>query len=381
MPEDLITVGMAVSLTGQFSGQGIQALAGARAWVQDCNSEGGIYVASAGRKLLLRLTHYDDESAPGVAAALTERLILEDRVDLLLGPYSSVLNMAAAPVAERHRRVLWNHGGASDGINQQGYRWTVSILTPASTYLHGVIGLVTETDPEAHRLAILYSVRGSFPKTVASGVKAYALEKGFQVVYSASYRPPLDDFSPWLDEMAEKEPDVVIGVGRIQDDLALARQIAERPFQARMIAVVAAGIGQFHEELGGLATGFLGPSQWEPGADYAPDYGPSARELARRHDMFGPRGGDYAMAQAYAAGLVAQRCVEESGSLQNQALREVASRLDLTTFYGRFKLEAGTGLQVGRSVVIVQWQGDGKRVVWPPELRQAAPIFPFRYES
>lgn len=377
LPEEFIKVGMAASLTGQFSGQGTQALAGANAWVQDCNSDGGIYVASAGRKLPLRLTQYDDQSVGQMAEALTERLISEDRVDLLLGPYSSVLSMAAAPVAEKHRWVLWNHGGASDGINQQGYHWTVSILTPASRYLHGVIDLVRDRDPEAHRVAILHSVRGSFPETVASGVEAYALEKGFRVVYRASYRPPLDDFSPWLDEMAGTEPDIVMGVGRIQDDLALARQIAERRFQASVIAVVAAGIGQFHEELGVLASGFLGPSQWEPGVDYSPDYGPSAGELARRHDMFGPRGGDYAMAQAYAAGLVAQRCVEESGSLDNQALREVAGRLDLTTFYGRFKLEAETGLQVGRSVVIVQWQGDRKMVVWPPELRQAAPIYPF----
>ena len=376
---DLITVGMSASLTGQFSGQGIQALAGAKAWVRDCNSVGGVYVASAGRKLPIRLVHYDDQSVAGLAGALTERLISEDRVDLLLGPYSSVLTLAAAPVAEKHHRVLWNHGGASDGIHEQGYRWTVSILTPASTYLHGVVDLVREMDPEAHKVVILYSARGSFPNAVASGVEAYALNKGFQIVYKARYRPPLDDFSPWLDEMAAEEPDVVIGVGRIQDDLALAKQIVERRFEVRAIAVVAAGIGQFQDELGVQATGFMGPSQWEPGVDYSPDYGPSAGDLARRHDMFGPGGGDYAMAQAYAGGLVAQRCVEESGRLDNAALREVAARLDFTTFYGRFKLDADMGLQVGRSVVIVQWQGGRKVVVWPRELRQTAPIYPFPY--
>ena len=371
-----LKVGMTASLTGQFASQGSQALEGAAAWVRDANSDGGIYVGTQSRKLSVHLTHYDDESKASVASTMTERLILDNHIDLLLGPYSSVLTLATAPIAEKTQRVLWNHGGASDQIYRQGFRWVAGILTPASRYFLGVIDLVKEIDPGARRVAVLHSSKGSFPVAVASGVESYALEQGFQIIFKRQYYPPVVDFSPLLRELEEIEPDIILGVGRIQDDLLLARQLVESQVRVKAIALVSAGIGQFKESLGSRATGFMGPSQWEPEAAYVPDYGPSAQELAKRLQLFRPGASDYAMAQAYAAGLVAQKCIEEAGTLDNCALRETAGRLDFTTFYGRFKLDPATGCQVGRSVVIVQWQDGQKVIVWPRELRQADLIYP-----
>ncbi len=369
-------VGMVASLTGQFSGQGSQALAGAAAWARDVNETGGVFVGSYGGKLPVSLNHYDDESKAQVARSMTERLIIEDRVDLLLGPYSSVLTLAVAPVAEEHHRVFWNHGGASDQIYSKGYRWIVGILTPASKYLHGVVDLARERDPGPRRVAILHSSRGSFPESVASGVETYAVRKGFQISFKSRYQPPVTDFSPLLEEMDRSGPELIIGVGRIQDDLLLAGQIAQRGTKAKAVALVAAGINQFSEELGDRALGFMGPSQWESAGADTPDFGPSAAELGERLAAFRPGGGDYAMAQAYAAGLVAQKCVEEAGTLDNRVLRETAGRADFTTFYGRFKIDPATGCQVGRSVVIVQWQSGGKVVVWPREMHQGELIYP-----
>ena len=375
-PPEAVHVGALASLTGQFRSQGSQALEGIAAWVRDTNASGGIFISTLNRRLPVRLTYYNDESAAGVARALTEKLIADDRVDLLLGPYSSVLTLAAAPVAERFEKVLWNHGGAADRIYSRGFRYVVGILTPASQYLPGVIDLVKNRDPEAQRIAFLRSSRGSFPADVASGVESYAATRGFRTVFSGQYTPPIADFSPLLKQIAASEADIIVGVGRIQDDLLLARQLVQTQVSAKAIAIVAAGIEQFKDELGSGADGFMGPSQWEAGAVYAPDYGPSAHDLAERHRLFNPGSGDYPLFQAYAAGLVARRCVEEAGTLDNRSLREVASRLDFTTFYGRFKLDPQTGCQIGRSVVIVQWQGGEKIVVWPERMRRAEMNYP-----
>ena len=375
-PPETVHVGVVASLTGQFHSQGSQALEGVAAWVRDTNASGGIFISALSRRLPVRLTYYNDESAANVARALTEKLIVDDRVDLLLGPYSSVLTLAVAPVAEGFEKVLWNHGGASDRIYSKGFRYIVGILTPASQYLLGVIDLVKDRDPDARRIAILRSSRGSFPVSVASGVESYAATNDFRVVFSGQYTPPIADFSSFLGQIAASEADIIIGVGRIQDDLLLAKQMMQKQVRAKVMAVVAAGIGQFKDELGSVADGFMGPSQWEAGAVHTPDYGPSAHELATRHRLFNRGGGDYALVQAYAAGLVAQRCVEEAGTLDNRSMREVASRLDFTTFYGRFKLDPQTGCQIGRSVVIVQWQGGEKIVVWPENLRQAEMVYP-----
>ena len=119
----VIQAGIPVSLTGQFQVQGKQVLAGLQAWVDDVNKAGGIALRPGATGLGLELVHYDDASLARQARQATERLITQDRVDLLFGPYSSVLASASAAVAEENHRVMWNQGGASDNIYQQGYRY------------------------------------------------------------------------------------------------------------------------------------------------------------------------------------------------------------------------------------------------------------------
>jgi ABC-type branched-subunit amino acid transport system substrate-binding protein len=118
--------------------------------------------------------------------------------------------------------------------------------------------------------------------------------------------------------------------------------------------------------LGQEADGFCGPSQWEPMLRDQPDLGPRSSEFARRfRDRFGTAP-DYPAAQAYAAGLIAAECVRRAGSLAQDALRRAAGDLDLTTFYGRFRLDPQSGQQVGHAMVVVQWQRGRKEIVWPP---------------
>src|SRR4029450_6760547 len=107
---------MTAALTGRYSLPGRQALLGAKAWVEDTNRAGGIWLRSSRTQLPLRLTSYDDASEPETCAVLIERLITKDQVDILLGPYSSGLALRAAAGAQRLQRVLWYTGGASEAI-------------------------------------------------------------------------------------------------------------------------------------------------------------------------------------------------------------------------------------------------------------------------
>jgi branched-chain amino acid transport system substrate-binding protein len=85
---------------------------------------------------------------------------------------------------------------------------------------------------------------------------------------------------------------------------------------------------------------------------------------------------DYPAAQAYAACLIAQRCLEETGSADDEALWRAACALDCNTFFGRFRINPRTGIQEGHEMVWVQWQGGKKVVVWPPSVAQARPAYP-----
>ena len=364
-------------MSGQFQVQGRQALSGLQAWADDVNRSGGIALGSTGPRAELTVIHHDDASKPEQAKRTTERLICQDRVDLLFGPYSGVLSRAAAQVAESRQRLMWNQGGATDDIYQRGFRWVVGILTPASQYLAGLLPLVREAGTEAKSVGLLWADAGAFPRNIITEVRRQAEVLGFGVVYDRQYSPSITDFSGILGEIREAGPHVLLAVGRIYNDLDFARQLAQRPLDLRAAAVVAAPIQQFQEALGREVEGFIGPSQWEPGVAYTHDYGPSAQEVLASLGKRQQGQVDYPMAQAYAAGLVAQRCVEHAGALEDRALRESAGRLDFSTFYGRFRIDPVTGRQVGRSSLIVQWQEGRKSILWPPERRQAPLVHPW----
>ena len=381
-----IKAGIAVSLTGQFRNQGRQALAGLQAWAEDVNQAGGLAVA--GRRLPVSVAHYDDASLTDGARQATRQLIIHDRVDLLFGPYSSGLARAAAVVAAEHGRTLWNQGGAAAEIHQPGRR-VVGILTPAGQYLAALPGLVRQAAPEAATFAIVRCSAGVFPCQVSDGLEAAALALGFRKTLHLEYPPDKTDFSAMVDEVERVQPDLLLAVGRIRHDLALAGEVARRRPGGRMLlvaAAVAAPVQEFRDALGDQAEGFIGPSQWEPPpaapaegdlspAGGAPDYGPAAAQVMRSLERESRRAGglavDYPMAQAYAAGLVAQRCVAEAGALEDASLWRAAIGLDFSTFYGRFRIDPETGQQVGRSVAIIQWQWGRKAIIWPPEQRQA----------
>jgi hypothetical protein len=129
----------------------------------------------------------------------------------------------------------------------------------------------------------------------------------------------------------------------------------------------------FGDGLGGTAEGFFGPSQWEPAVGHRPDAGPTAAAFAARFRRRFGAAPEYPAAQAYAAGVVAQRCAAAVGSLRDELLRDAARGLSFATLYGAFALDPATGEQVGHDLVVVQWQRGARSVVWPPGVADAPP--------
>lgn len=361
---DDISVGMTAALTGRYSLPGCQALIGAQAWVEDTNRAGGIWLPDRGR-LPLRLIYYDDASEAQHCGVLTERLITEDQVDILLGPYSSGLALRAAEVANRYQRVLWNHGGASETIYTRGFDWVVGILSPPRTYFHSLIDFVRHTLPEARRVALVHSTAGAFPRDVAAGAEWYCQQHGLAIIHTSPYPAGTVDFAPILTQLERVSPAVVLSVGRMEDDLHFAAQYIQHSISASVVGLIVTPLTLFRDTLGSAAVQFLGPSQWEPGVVNQPDYGPSFQEVLTRLRACHPAGVDYPMAQAYAGGLVVQRCIEAAGTLDQHGLRQVAGHLDFTTFYGRYRIDPTTGRQIGHRMPVVQWQEGRKVVVWP----------------
>ncbi len=376
MTESAIKVGIPVSLTGQFSLQGAQTLAGLCAWASDVNRSGGMNVG--GRKTPVEIVCRDDGSRRNRAQAITEQLITGDRADLLVGPYSSVLTNAAAGVARSQGKLLWNQGGASPLVYRQGNPWIVGTLTPADEYFAGLLPMVREACPGASTVGIVRAATGAFPRDVALGVERSADGLGFSEILSFQFNPAAAGFGEILHAACGASPDALVVAGRFQNDLDIAELLVDAAPSVGAVAVVAAGLDAFRERLGAMAGDFIGPSQWEPDAVHKVDFGPGVDEVRASLRRAGHPVIDYPMAQAYAVGVVIQRCVHECGSLDDAELRKAAAGLDFTTFYGRFRIDADTGRPVGKPALLVQWREGRKVIVWPTERRTDRVAYPWR---
>ena len=119
-----IRVGVTASLTGRLAAPGQEQLEGMQMWAQDLNGRGALL----GRPV--ELVYYDDKSDPATSARLYEKLITQDKVDLLLGPYSSDLTLEASSVAEKHNFPMLATGAASTRIWSRGYRNIFGVDAP-----------------------------------------------------------------------------------------------------------------------------------------------------------------------------------------------------------------------------------------------------------
>ena len=251
-----ILVGLSISLTGRLSAQGRQALDGLRLWQSYVNGQDGITIGQAAPQPV-PLLFYDDQSRASLARENALRLLRQDHVDAVFGPYSSGLTMTVAEVAHEHGRVLWNHGGSSDEICNRGWQHLVGIPTPASEYLRDLPRCLERQAPALRKICIAYSARGTFASHVARGVvQAATPEYSAQLMsYSAL------DVDVLLRKLHASQPEILVLAGSFELEIQIMRARRRWPASIRAVAAVAAGVQPFHDDLGRAAEGVIGPSQ------------------------------------------------------------------------------------------------------------------------
>jgi branched-chain amino acid transport system substrate-binding protein len=358
-----ITIGLSVSLSGKFHPRGQQALQGACLWQAYINAQGGIAVQN-GEKRSVRLIRYDDRSQISFARKNVFQLLQEDKIDILLGPYSSSLTMAVVEIAEEYKKVLWNYGGSSDEIFSHGRRYLVGIASPASDYLRELPHWLAEEHPALRRICVLYSGKGTFGWQVARGILESVLVVAGQSVELVPINSSLENYDTILRTLFDIDPEVVVLAGTFPDELGIMRTRQHWPSTVRVVAAVAAGIGEFSAELAQIADGVLGPSQWEPAVTFSNVTGPTSDWFLDSFQRQFGHAPNYIAAGSFATGLVLTECVWRAASLDDEKLRSTAPDLDCNTFYGRFRIDSRTGIQTGHRVLLVRWQG-GHRVVLP----------------
>lgn len=383
LPSEIL-IGGPISLSGTYAKEGSQGLWGFQVAVKWVNEVYG-GVAIGGQKIPIKYIYYDDESKKETVTSLLERLITVDGVKFILAPYSSGLTIAGAPIAEKYGVLYNSHGGASDRIFEQGYKYVVQTIVPASRYQVDILDMVKALDPEAKKVAFLFE-DDEFARAVRKGALDYATKLGFEIVFDRTYPSGVADLTPALTEMAATKPDFLVGGGHFADGQLLAKQIRDLEIKLKAACImVAPTLPAFGEALGAAAEGFTGPAHWEIGVRFSPEttpwweeyFGPTQewfidtfREISKGVDP------DYHGAEAAAAILAYVRGIENAKSLDPLAVRKAMSFLRFMSFYGDWGIDPETGKQIAHKSVLIQWQHGKKEIVWPPEAQTAAPWYP-----
>jgi branched-chain amino acid transport system substrate-binding protein len=383
---DVIKIGMSISLTGKFATEGKQALCGVKAAVDYFNNNGGVTVN--GKTYKLQLYYYDDQSNKNQVTSLYSKLITSDKVDFLLAPYSSGLTAAAAPLAEQYKKVMLSHGGASDSIFQQGYKYVAQILAPASKYFASTLEMLKEYQNQVGdvKIAFIYE-DNAFANAVMNGAKQEAQKLGLNVVYINKYQKGTTDFSSFISAAKAKGANVLIGGGHFEDGKALVSQAHNLGWHLKFIGIlVAPAQPQFYDELKDVANGVSYPAQWDVSLNFSPDtakklgltwFGPTKDQWLKYFKQECPdiEKPAYQAAEAGAAIVFLVKAIETANSLDSTAVRQAMNNLDLMTFFGRLKIDPQTGLQIGHPMVVVQWQNGKQVVIYPKEVAHAQPLF------
>ncbi len=252
--EPPIRVGVTVSLSGSNAAQGKEQLEGIQMWAYDLNARGALL----GRPV--KIVYYDDKSDPNTSAALYERLISEDKVDLLLGPYSSGLTLAASEVAEKHNFPMVATGASSRDIWSRGYRNIFQVDAPTDTYTDLVINSARKAG--LTKIALLYEGT-DFPRGVAEGVRDQAAKQGMEIVYDEEYTPGTTDFAAIVEGIRLATPDMVIGGTYLNDAIAIVRQAKKSNLSPKaFVFTVGPALPEFGKALGPDADGVMGVVAW-----------------------------------------------------------------------------------------------------------------------
>ena len=365
---DKVRIGVSATLSGKYGLQGKESFNGLNLWVENTNRSGGILFKKLSKKVPVELIYYDDKSNPENTRQITRKLIRKDKVDILLGPYSSALTIAAAKISEHHNRVLWNYGGSSDEITNSGFKKVVSSITPASRYFEPFLNFINEQDKNTKSVAITFARDSGFSTEVARGAMGYCKELG--IAYKKyTYDSGNEDSNDIVNQIKLEKIKYVLGVGRFEDDVNLAKHL--KSFHSCLIA---AGIEEFKNQLQKESDGFFSVTQWEPKVEYNTDFAVTSKQFTDLYQKKFKRTPDYLSAQSFNMGIILEKFIEETDSVDEEHLMNKVTRSKFCTFYGDFEIELRSGLQIGHKTLVTQWQNGKKEIIYPFSQRTAQAI-------
>ncbi len=370
-----ILFGVSISKTGWFAVEGKNVIQGYDLWQKHVNKNGGIKVG--GKAYNVKLKYYDDGSNIEKLEGNITRLIKEDKVDFILGPFTSGFNLAASKITERYGKIMIESGGASDSIFTRDQNFTFATQTSASWWFKDFFDMISKMDSPPKTYALITPDK-LFTRSVAKGAQIWAATKKIKEVYSQVVKKKTNNFVPYLQEMVPSQPDIIILTSHYQDAVNFSVQLSEikelKP-KAVVMTIGPSELGYIQDVGTSGAEGRIGVTQWVANSSFnGPVFGTPQDYVREFVNEYGELP-TYQDAQSSATGVIYQLALEKCQSLNAHEVLKNIRDLDVETFYGKIKYDSN-GMNIGHKMALVQIQQGNMRTIWPLEAAEGRIVFP-----
>jgi branched-chain amino acid transport system substrate-binding protein len=350
--QDTIKIGWAISKTGPFAaGAAVTTLPNYQIWVKDVNDAGGITVG--GKKMKIEVIEYDDRSNSEDMIKAVERLATQDKVDFILPPWSTGMNLAAAPIFHKLGYPQLAVTANTNQAPQLSKRWpnlTFWLGLP-SEIVDGIVETFSKMnkDGKINKKIAMIAVADQFGIELSSATRAGLKKAGFELVYDKSYPFGSQDMQPVLKDAQAANPDVLLAFSYPPDTFAITDTAKVLGFNPKAMFVgVGTAFPGYKGKFGASAEGVMGIG----GSDASL---PGIKWYIQHHkEVVGREPDRWASPITYASLQVLQQAIERVGKIDRAAVIKEINTGSFETIIGQVKLKDGQNTNFWS---VGQWQG------------------------
>jgi branched-chain amino acid transport system substrate-binding protein len=373
-PGTPITIGVSVSLTGDFSADGKALVQGYDLWADDINKKGGLL----GHKVTM--SYKDDLSSTTQVVTNYQNLISQDKVALVFGPYSSLLTIPAAAVVDRLSYAFPEPAGGGPKVFQAGHK-NLFFVQPAAiednlvSYTQWLLSLPADQRPATAAYA---TEDDPFTQPQVDKARSLLEAGGIKTVYYKVYPAETTDFTPLALHVASSKADAVILGTQVPDAIAFAKTFIQQHYNPKTLIETAGPDqgAQFSDKLGANTEGIMVPAGWTSGStaygnpvfvsEFIAKYGGTAAGISAD------------AAEAYSVGQVVDQAATKANSIDNQKLIDTLHTGTYQTVQGPIGFDALGKPTGGVGVFVEQWQSGSAIFVYPAAVAASQPQYPKR---
>ncbi len=377
-----IRIGTLYASTGPFAVPSLAQYAGLRFWADSVNHSGGVYVQAFHKKIPVRIVAYDDLSSTSTATALYNRLITQDKVDLLAADFGSVLTSVAVPLAAEHKMLLLDQSGSSEKFFTSATPYLADVSIP-TTAPEGVLLTRFLLDHKVRRVAVMYDAN-DFDAPLARSIQESLGKAGVQPVYYHAVPTTESNYNVLLHTIAATHPQAVLELGYPPNDIAFLRTLAQSGLHFDLTLTVFPGqmLGLIEHNVGAKALAYTYTYPTPPLVRYGKvSYGMDTAGFAKAFEQSTHKAPTYLDCVGYNTGLMVEGVLGTAEHFSQADFHQALTRMSgkTRTLLGAFALSP-EGAQTGQYFPIGQIVPEGKelkvQLVYPPEVATAPAVIP-----